>query len=192
MTELKQYLQYYTGASSDEVLEILSSYFQPMILEKGDYFLKAGRVCDKFSFQCSGLLRIYAHYEEKEITQWISSKNSFITDLSGLICNEPGKFHMQALTPCTFYTMYKTDYNNLPSVIESWPHLERTLLARCFKFMESRVFGLLAMSGEERYKFIFGNNPSLFNEVPLKYLASMIGMTPESMSRIRKSLTEQE
>ena len=68
--------------------------------------------------------------------------------------------------------------------------LERTLVIRCFGFMESRVFSLLAMSGEERYAYLQEENPDLFDTVPLKYLASMMGMTPESLSRIRKKKTE--
>ena len=59
MTELEQYLRSYMGVS-DEDMASLVSYFQPTTLEKGDYFLRAGRVCDKLSFQRSGLLRVYA------------------------------------------------------------------------------------------------------------------------------------
>ena len=60
------------------------------------------------------------------------------------------------------------------------------LLTRCFRFMENRIFALLSMSGEARYQHLLDRNPDIFNEVPLKYLASMMGMTPESLSRIRK------
>ena len=55
--------------------------------------------------------------------------------------------------------------------------------------METRVFSLLSMSGDERYRYLQNTNPDLFDQVPLKYLASMMGMTPESLSRIRKKNT---
>lgn len=187
MMELEQYLRSYMGVS-DEDMGALVSWFHPTTLEKGEYFMRAGRVCDKLSFHRSGLIRVYAPHGEKEVTQWISSKGAFLTDLSGIILNEPARFDARALTHCELYTIDKKDYAGLPHVIPKWPMLERALIARCFGFMEARIFALLSMSAEERYKFLQEQNPELFNQVPLKYLASMMGMTPESLSRIRKKM----
>ena len=185
MSELETYLRSYMGVS-DEDMQSLVSYFHPATLEKGDFFLKAGRIADKLSFQRSGLLRVFAPHGEKEVTQWISFKGIFITDLGGIVCNQPSRSSMQALTHCEFYTIDKQDYNNLSQVIPRWPALERVLLTRCFGAMETRLFSLLSMSGEERYGYLQEQNPELFDLVPLKYLASMMGMTPESLSRLRK------
>lgn len=185
MTELEQYLRSYMGVS-DEDMDTLVSYFHPTSLEKGDFFLKAGRVCDKLSFQRSGLVRVYGVREEKEVTQWISFKGTILTDLSGLICDEPSRFTHRALTNCTFYTIDKKDYINMAQALPKWPTLERLLITKCFGFLETRIFSLLSMSGDERYKYLQGQNPDLFDQVPLKYLASMMGMTPESLSRLRK------
>ncbi|HEY5823130.1 MAG TPA: cyclic nucleotide-binding protein, partial [Cyclobacteriaceae bacterium] len=63
---------------------------------------------------------------------------------------------------------------------------EKLFMVRCFSIMEDRIFGHLSMSAEERYQFFFNQNKELFNQVPLQYLASMLGMTPETFSRIRK------
>ena len=111
-----------------------------------------------------------------------------MTDLAGIICQEPARFNARALNHCELYTNDKKDYADLPQAIPKWPALERVLIARCFGFMENRVFALLSMSAEEQYKFLQEQNPELFNQVPLKYLASMMGMTPESLSRIRKKM----
>jgi hypothetical protein len=112
-----------------------------------------------------------------------------MTDLNGLVRDAPARCSAQALTHCELYTIKKKDYLQLPEIIPAWPSLERVLMARCFDFMEVRVFSLLSMTGEERYQYLQSQNPELFNQVPLKYLASMMGMTPESLSRIRKNLT---
>ncbi|HLZ87562.1 MAG TPA: cyclic nucleotide-binding domain-containing protein [Puia sp.] len=185
MTELEQYLRSYMGVA-DEDMEVLVSAFYPATLEKGDFFLRAGRICDKLSFHREGLMRVFARHGEKEVTQWISFKGNFITDLQGIVCDEPSRFTVQALTRCELYTIDKKDYLDLPRRIAKWATLERMLITRCFGFMETRVFSLLSMSGEERYAYLQGQNPELFDTVPLKYLASMMGMTPESLSRIRK------
>jgi CRP-like cAMP-binding protein len=187
MTELEQYLRSYMSVP-DKDMSTLVSYFHPTTLEKGDFFLKAGKVCDKLSFQRSGLIRVYGLHGDNEVTQWISFKGNIITDLGGIVCNQPSRFDVRALTHSELYTINKKDYNKLSEVMPSWPALERALFARCFGFMETRMFALLSMTAEEQYKYFLDQNPELFNQVPLKYLASMMGMTPESLSRIRNKI----
>jgi CRP-like cAMP-binding protein len=168
-------------------MEALVSLFHPQTLEKGDYFLRAGRIGDKLSFLREGLIRVFAPHEEKEVTQWIWYRGTLVTDLQGLVNDEPSKYSLQALSRCELYTIDKQDYLGLHRRIERWPALERRLITRCVGFMETRIFSLLSMSGEERYAYLQERNPDLFDTVPLKYLASMMGMTPESLSRIRKN-----
>jgi len=185
MTELEQYLRSYMGVS-DEDMETLVSLFHSQTLEKGDYFLRAGRICDKLSFLRAGLVRVFASHGEKEVTQWIAYRGTLMTDLRGLVSDEPSTFAWQALSHGELYTIDKKDYLDLHRRLPRWPVLERVLITRCMGFMETRVFSLLSMSGEERYSYLQEQNPDLFDTVPLKYLASMMGMTPESLSRIRK------
>lgn len=187
MTDLREYLHSYTGIN-DEDMDKIVAYFKVTTMNKGDYYLKTGKVCDNVSFQRSGLLRVYASHGEKEITQWISSKGNFIADLGGIICDTPSRFNICALTYSELYTISKKDFLNLPNVIPEWHTLERTMITRCFGFMETRVFALLSMSAEEQYKYLMDLSPELFTQVPLKYLASMMGMTPESLSRVRSKM----
>ncbi len=186
MTELEQYLRSYMSIN-DEDMRILTSYFHPTTLEKGDYFLKAGRVCDKLSFHRSGLMRVYTEYYDKEVTQWLSFKGNLIADINGIVSDRPALYSIQALTRSDLYTISKKDYNNLAQHVPNWLALERVLIARCFGFMEQRIFAMLAMPAEQQYQYLLGINPD-FNQVPLKYLASMMGITPESLSRVRNKL----
>jgi hypothetical protein len=187
MEDLAQYLRSYMSVA-DEDMDTLLSYFHLTEMNKGDYFVKAGRICDKLSFQKSGLLRSFALHDDAEVTQWISSKGYIITDLGGLFLDQPSRFDIYALTHSELFTISKTDYLNLGKVIPAWPALERRLIARCFGFMEARMFALLSMTAEEQYKYLMDQNPELFAQVPLKYLASMMGMTAESLSRVRNKM----
>jgi CRP-like cAMP-binding protein len=188
MTELEPYLRTYMGVPEAD-MQTLLSLFKPTTLEKGDFYLKKGRICDNLSFHRSGLIRLFAPYQDKEVTQWISFRGNFISDLSSMVFQQPSKFNMQALTHCELLTLDKQDYDNLPRVIPKWPAIERALVLQCFSFMEARIFSLLSMSADERYQYLQDQNPDLFQQVPLKYLASMMGMTPESLSRIRNKRT---
>lgn len=185
MTELEQYINSYFGVNQEEIVKI-ASFFKPHTIKRGDFFLKTGEQCEQLSFVQSGFLRVYAELPDKEVTQWISSKGYFITDVASLVFNTPARWNIQALTDTELHTINKTDYNNLGNYVPQWPVLEKLFMVRCFSIMEDRIFSHLSMSAEERYQFFFNQNRELFNQVPLQYLASMLGMTPETFSRIRK------
>lgn len=186
MTELEHYITSYFGIVNQNELESIVSVFKPTTIKKGGYFLKAGKACDKLSFIKSGLLRIFVRTEGKEVTQWISTKGYFVTDLSSLVFNTPARFTIQALSDTELYTIDRKNYNTLQSTIPQWPELEKLFIAKCFVMLEDRIFSQLSMTAEERYDLFFEQNKELFNQVPLQYLASMLGMTPETFSRIRK------
>lgn len=185
MTELELYIHSYFGIDKND-LDKISSYFQLTTLARGDYFLKPDRICDKLSFHKSGLIRVYALADGKEITQWISTTGYFVTDLNGIMFNKPSRYTIQALTDCELYTIPLKEYQNLGRHIPQWHHLEKLFIARCFTFLEERIFNLLSMDTEQRYQALMRQSPELFNLVPLQYLASMMGMTPETLSRLRK------
>lgn len=185
MTALEQYIRSYFGLNAEE-LSTVASLFKPGYLRKGDHFLKTAHSCDKLSFIQSGLLRVYVTTPDKEITQWISSKGSFVTDLSSLIFDTPARWNIQALTDTEIYSISKTDYNRIGTLVPQWHQLEKLFIARCFTILEDRIYSHLSMTAEERYQVFFEQHKELFNQVPLQYIASMLGMTPETFSRIRK------
>ncbi len=186
MIELQQYITSYFGVQN-ESLEQVASFFQPTSLEKGDFFLKTGEICDRLSFIRSGLLRIYVFTEQgDEVTQWISTQGYFVTDLSSFVFDSPARWTIQALSDAELFSITKADYQTIGQQVPEWHEFEVRFITRCFATMEERIFTHLSMTAEERYWTFFENNKELFNQVPLQYIASMLGMTPETFSRIRK------
>lgn len=184
MQDLEKYISSYFGVN--ENIEKVSSLFIESDLEKGEYFVKADQYCEKLSFVQSGYIRVFANVGDKEITQWISSKGQFLTELQSLIFKQRGRWNMQALTQCKLYTIHKENYKLLHEIVPNWPMMEKQFIADCFITLENRVFTHLSLSAEERYEQLFEFDKELFNQVPLHYLASMLGMSPETFSRIRK------
>lgn len=186
MNELEQNIKSYFGVIRQDDLEIISSLFNLTTIKKGDYFLKTGQICNKLSFIKSGYLRVFMTTESKEVTQWISTQGYFVTDLSSLLFGSPARWTIQALTDSELYTISKTDYAKIGNLVPQWHELEKLFIGKCFTILEDRIFSHLSMTAEKRYEYFFENNKELFNQVPLQYIASMLGMTPETFSRIRK------
>lgn len=109
-----------------------------------------------------------------------------MTDLESLIFETPARWYIQALTPCTLYELSQEQYLRIHTLVPDWANIERRFLARCFVHLEQRVFQQLSMSAEERYLELWHRAPELFHTVPLHHIASMLGMTPETLSRLRR------
>ena len=186
MTELEQYIKSYFGVVEIKDLKMIISLFKIESIKKGDFLLKSDKYCDKLSFVQSGLLRMFVSTEDKEITQWISTKGYFSTDLASFVFETKSRWTIQALIDSKLYTITKDDYKKIGDLVPEWNELEKLFLVRCFTILEDRIFSHLSMSAEERYNSFFENNKELFNQVPLQYIASLLGMTPETFSRIRK------
>ncbi len=107
-------------------------------------------------------------------------------DLSSFVFQQTARWNIQALTDCELYAIDRKDYQKISQVIPRWTELEKLFIAKCFTVLEDRILQHLSMTAEERYNQLFNFNKELFNQVPLQYLASMLGMTPETLSRLRK------
>lgn len=186
MTELESYIHSYFGISNTH-LTALAEMFAETQLKKGEYFTQIDTQCQHLSFIRSGHLRVFAYSDGKDITQWISSQGEFVTDLASMVFKTPSRWNIQALTDCQLYSISKEKYDQIGKVIPQWDQLEKLFLAKCFLTLEDRVYSFLSMSAEQRYLQLFEHKRDLFNETPLHYLASMLGMTPETLSRIRKA-----
>lgn len=187
MTEIEEYIKLYFGIYTTNLSKV-GDLFEYQEIPKGTFMLKTGQHCQSMSFLKEGFLRIFASTQngEKEITQWISTKGNFVTDLSSFIFQQPARWNIQALSTCHLYTISKDNYQKIGQLTPDWKDLEKMFLAKCFVVLESRIFNQLSLSAEARYQLLFEENPEIFNQVPLQYLASMLGMTPETFSRIRK------
>jgi CRP/FNR family transcriptional regulator, anaerobic regulatory protein len=190
MTELENYIQTYFGVTNDDLTKI-SSFFKPATLKKGDYFLKTGRHSDRLGFVQTGIMREFVLIDDKEVTKWISTKGYFVVDLSSFVFQNTARWNIQALTDCELYIIDSKDYEKIGQVIPHWATLEKLFIAKCFTVLEDRILQHLSMTAEERYHQLFHFNKELFNQVPLQYLASMLGMTPETLSRLRKKAAGQ-
>lgn len=189
MQELNEYIHNYFEIQVKD-LDAISPLFTIKSYKKGDYILKKSYYSVSLSFIKSGFIRVYGYNSagNKEVTQWISGSGMFITDLGSLMFNQPARWNIMAITDCELYSISLENYRKINQYVQNWDGLEKRFIAKCFVTLENRVFDQLSLSAEEKVKALYKDNPSLFNQVPLHYIASMLGMTAETLSRVRRNL----
>ncbi|ADF54270.1 Crp/Fnr family transcriptional regulator [Zunongwangia profunda] len=190
MKNFETLIKEHFGQLSNREVAFIRPYFQEEKLQKNEFFTQTDKTCDKLSFVKSGILRVYTLSDGKEITQWISTQNFLLTEVMGFFFNQPNRWAIQALTETELLSITKTNYLKLCQKFPKWNEIEKQLIMKCFMMMEDRIFSHLSMTAEERYELYFQQNKKLFNQVPLQYIASLLGMTAETLSRIRKRQNE--
>lgn len=167
-------------------MDTILSVFEPLEIVKGDFFLKSGRICRQMAFIESGYMRMYDIADGKEITLWIGSSGKFITSLSSFIFQTTNNWNIQAITDCKLYVINRENHFRLNKTEPKWLEFDNMLLAHSFALLEKNMFAQLHTTAKQRFISLLGEEPDLFKNVPLQYIASMLGITPESLSRLRR------
>lgn len=170
---------------SGPAADLILSKFEREEVDRQSSFLEVGQRCDRLSFIESGYFRVYRWTSDREHSQWIGGPGYFVTDLSSYFFDQEALWSIEAITPAVIWTLSKSSYRSIEREIPEWNRLEKRFFAKCFMQLEARVFDFISLSAEERYLQYFERNKALFNQVPLHYIASVLGMSPETLSRIR-------
>lgn len=172
----------------DLYLEPLSKLFVIRKMKAGDHLFSKNKYNAPLVFIQQGFIRIFDLSGDKEITQWISSPNEIVTDIGGFFFNETNRWNATCVCDVELLYLEHSKYPDLLEIVPQWKELERKFMAKCFRTLEERVFTFLSMTSKERYLQLLEKDSQIINQIPLQYLASMLGMTPETLSRIRASL----
>ena len=159
----------------------------PKILSKGEFLIREGEVERNIYLVESGALRVFYLTELEEMTIRLGYKGSMITSLSSFIKGTPSEFYIDALRKTTLKVISREALMELVNKDgESMRQYTRLLESLITQQIE-REIDLLITSPTERLNRVLQRSPNLFQEIPLKYIASYLRMTPETLSRIRNS-----
>ena len=168
--------------------ERIVDFFDVQVLERGEYLTKEGKYCQRMCVIDEGYLRFYTHSEKKVVTHWIFGRQQLVTDISSFFLNTPSKWNIQAISKTTLFSISHDRYQVMKRKVPEWNQFEMIFIVKLMSALENRIYTLISMSAEERYRHLLEENTDILNELPLQYIASMIGTTPETLSRIRRKL----
>jgi CRP-like cAMP-binding protein len=187
MEEIRSYIEQ-TAKVSDEDWMLFSSCLFRQEFKKKQVILGFGEVENQISFVEEGMLRYYIPREdpEKEITFGFSFKYEFVSAYDSFISRQPSNYQIEALSSCSVWSIAFDDLQKVYNKTRIGNLIGRLTAERLFLLKSKRELSLLKDNAEQRYLNLFKNRPALFENVPLKYIASYIGITPQALSRIRK------
>jgi len=184
MVSLRHYILGMVEFSDNELEDILS-HFSPMHLPAGEYFVDEGTICEHIGFIVRGNMRSYYEINEEEVTKTVLPKHHIVTAHSSFCMRKPSLEYIQAISDTDLLVIDHKSMYALYDKYPRWERLGRMILEQIYGHTEGRVVAFLTMSAEERYRKMLDEDAAVLRNVPLRYIASMLGITPETLSRIR-------
>jgi CRP-like cAMP-binding protein len=187
MKELIDYILQF-GNLDKQSIDVVISRATALSLHKGGYFSEAGRIPKQVGFIVEGVIRGY-YYNNKgeEITRCFISENSIVVDYVNFEANTSSSEYLQACTDCKLVVFSKQNWEELSQTIAGWDNIKNKMVQICM-YQKSRKGPVISQDATTRYVEFMENYPSLINRIPLAYIASYLGVTQQSLSRIRKNI----
>lgn len=172
---------------SDEDLQAILSTFQERTIAKNRFLIQKGQIVSSYYFIKSGGLRIYFDKHDRQITGWLAFQNEFFTELASLKSGQPTQFNIQAIENSTILMIDKSQMELLYKQYPIWQQFGRQIWEDAFLKVINGILSYQTMTAEERYLTLMKQSDVL-QKVPLKQLASYLGITHTSLSRLRKNI----
>jgi CRP-like cAMP-binding protein len=186
MEKLKAYFAK-IGFAGDNLEKIVDSFFLQKF-EKNDFVVEYGKTSKYFGFVESGMFQYYFLKDGEEKTHYISVENTWFASLHSFIGETPSLENVKALTNGAIYLLGKPNLRKLVNEVPGFKDFYVGLLEASICGIDSSRHDLIVLTAEERYEKMLKTEPHLLQQIPLQYLASMLGVTPRHISRIRNSI----
>lgn len=167
-------------------MELISKKAHELELRKDDYFAEAGKVLKQVGFIIEGVLRIcYYNNKGEEITRYFMDENHLLFNPYN---SEPFAEYVQAATDCRLLVFSNKDWEETSNTIVGWDNIIQKIIQKTLVEKLERRSPLVEQDATTRYLMFMEKFPTLANRIPLFYIASYLGITQSSLSRIRKNI----
>lgn len=185
---LKLFLAQYAQFTPHE-LEDIANKFTPVVVTKNAYLLRPGEPCTDLVFVQKGCLRLYYLVKGIEVSVWFAFPQSSAIEINSFISGQPSNYFLQAIEPSEIYVLPKKTLEQLYTTEPKMQEMMRNFWEDVILNLLNRFTALQTDSAEKRYLDLL-KKPDYLAAIPQKYLASFIGVTPSSLSRIRRKIAQ--
>ncbi|MEN0002792.1 MAG: Crp/Fnr family transcriptional regulator [Bacteroidota bacterium] len=186
MEILQSYIQSKVHLPEVQLQEILAA-FQAKTFQKDQAVIREGQYVTKYYFIASGGIRIVLDTPEKEITAWLIFEQNFFSDLQALRSGLASKATIRSIGESEIYSIEAKKMHDFYARFPKWETFGRLIMEDAFLNVVESLISFQAMDAETRYLQLLEKSEAI-HRVPLKQLASYLGITPNSLSRIRKNI----
>lgn len=174
-----------------EKAQEFAEQFNPFELRKHEFLLQEGKISDHYLFLEKGFLRAFAiDTEGNDITTGFYSHNQVVFEVSSFFNRTRSKENIEALTDCNGWVLTFQQLNDLFHQNMAFREFGRHILVRSFSTLKTRMLSMITDTAELRYEKLLQSHPELFQFALLKHIASYLGITDSSLSRIRKDYSK--
>ena len=189
--EQKHFLEKVFASSgiTQEELKIILPKYNKVLFRKNDYLLKEGQIEKKYWFVESGFIRSYINdIDGNDITFNLYSSTDVVIDYPSIFFFAPTRENIQALSNCICWEIYFEAFQELFNTILSYREQQRGLLVGSYFELKNHSISLIADQAKHRYLKLLKEKPQIIQNVSLKHIATYLGITDTSLSRIRKEI----
>ncbi|MFN3404975.1 MAG: Crp/Fnr family transcriptional regulator [Cytophagaceae bacterium] len=195
MTDNKAFVKgfFQPAISNAGTLDMIAQQFHPINIQKNELFLEEGKISNKYLILESGFMRAYSHDTEgNEVTTAFFNAGQPVFEVASFFMRIPSKENIQALSPSAGYIIIFEELNKLFHSIPEFREFGRSILVKGFASLKLRMLSMITETAEFRYAALLQSNPEIFMQAPLKQIASYLGITDSSLSRIRREMTKSQ
>ena len=170
---------------SPELNDYLMEKLKLVMLPKKGFLLKEGRICKNIYFINKGLARCFYIKEGKEVSSWFMKEGDLIISVESYFNQQPSHENIQAIEDCE---LISASFEDLKFIYYKYPEfnfIARVLTEKYYTLSEQRLFSLRMQRASERYAHLMNHSPEIIQRVPSTFIASYLGITLETLSRIK-------
>lgn len=189
MEQIRRFFQNKYIDFSDQDWSLVASKLTRQEFPKKTLILKKGQVENYVSFIEEGIVRYYIPKENKELTFELTFANDFVGAYDSFLTRQPSMYHVETVAKTTLWRMSYKDVQTLYEETQAGNIIGRLANEKMYLEKAKRELSLLNETAEQRYLNLLKEQPELIEKIPLQYIASFIGITPQALSRIRRRIS---
>lgn len=186
--ELKQYIKS-QGKIGEKELQQIIKHFKPKKTTRNEMLCNIGQVCQHFYFIKKGCLRLYEiDTKGNEVTGYFALEDSIISANTSFILQKPSRDCLVSQEPSELLLIHREDFFKLVDTVPQFAHVYHKFIEFAFIHSQMRIYSFLGMEGIDKLKWVMEHEPKLLSRISSKSVASYLGMTNSTLSKLRAKL----